>query len=139
MNSVSKLVELYLSNGLGITFLSSISLLAALFFSAVSVLLVWARDTGNVAILSPLSTSTVDIFESGPPMFSHKPNFSFYFFFYVSIKFVYSAQFLTSIVWFYKITSDHNLKFWIHENFRTFFLKINHPLIYIIAIDSLCW
>lgn len=59
----------YLSNGFGITFFSSISLLAALFFSAVSVLLVWARDTGNVAILSPLSTSTVDIFESGPPIF----------------------------------------------------------------------
>lgn len=58
----------YLSNGFGQTFFSSISLLAALFFSAVSVLLVWARDTGNVAILSPLSTSTVDIFESGPPI-----------------------------------------------------------------------
>lgn len=77
---VCGLLVIYLSSGFGITFFSSISLLAALFFSAVSVLLVWARDTGNVAILSPLSTSTVDIFESGPPIFEiHAQNCSFVF------------------------------------------------------------
>lgn len=69
----------YLSNGFGQTFFSSISLLAALFFSAVSVLLVWARDTGNVAILSPLSTSTVEIFESGPPIALNYFSLSFSF------------------------------------------------------------
>lgn len=56
------------------TFFSSISLLAALFFSIVSVLLLFvgpleewaaARLTGKVAILSPLSTSTVANFTSG--------------------------------------------------------------------------
>uniref|UniRef100_A0A182S764 Uncharacterized protein n=1 Tax=Anopheles maculatus TaxID=74869 RepID=A0A182S764_9DIPT len=68
--------------GFGITFFSSISLLAALFFSAVSLEpppppavpppaagppAPWARDTGRVAILSLLSTSTVATFISPLP------------------------------------------------------------------------
>lgn len=61
----------HLCNGCGITFFSSISLLAALFFSALSVLpAVWERETGSVAILSPPSTSTVATFTSPPPIVS---------------------------------------------------------------------
>lgn len=48
-----------LSNGFGITFLISISLMAAAFFSACSELWWDLDDAGNVAMLSPLSTSTV--------------------------------------------------------------------------------
>lgn len=139
MNSVSKLVELYLSNGLGITFLSSISLLAALFFSAVSVLLVWARDTGSVAILSPLSTSTVDIFESGPPMFSHKPNFSFYFFFMYQSNLFIPFSFWLQLFDFIKSTLIIISNFEFTKISARLFFKFNHPLIYIIAIDSFCW
>lgn len=48
-----------LSSGFGMTFLISISLMAAAFFSALSALW-WDRDdAGSVAMLSPLSTSTV--------------------------------------------------------------------------------
>lgn len=48
-----------LSSGFGMTFLISISLMAAAFFSALSELW-WDRDdAGRVAMLSPLSTSTV--------------------------------------------------------------------------------
>uniref|UniRef100_A0A182ULQ8 Uncharacterized protein n=1 Tax=Anopheles merus TaxID=30066 RepID=A0A182ULQ8_ANOME len=65
--------------GFGITFFSSISLLAALFFSAVSLdpppptgagapaPSPCPRDTGRVAMLSLLSTSTVATFISPPP------------------------------------------------------------------------
>jgi len=60
-----------LCSGCGMTFLSSISLLAALFFSALSVLpAVCERDTGSVAMLSPPSTSTVATFTSPPPIVS---------------------------------------------------------------------
>lgn len=50
---------IHLSNGFGMTFLISISLTAAAFFSAFSVLWWDLDDAGNVAMLSPLSTSTV--------------------------------------------------------------------------------
>lgn len=57
--SLAEMFSNNLSSGFGITFLISISLMAAAFFSAFSALW-WDRDdAGKVAMLSPLSTSTV--------------------------------------------------------------------------------
>lgn len=55
----TEVTKVNLSSGFGMTFLISISLMAAAFFSALSALW-WDRDdAGSVAMLSPLSTSTV--------------------------------------------------------------------------------
>jgi hypothetical protein len=90
----------YFLAGVERTFLSSISLLAALFFSALS----WAlggvpalppdwglrgRETGSVAVLSPAaeaSTSTVATLQSPPPTISDS-----FFFFPVAANSGYSA------------------------------------------------
>lgn len=75
--------EIHLLSGLGWTFFSSISLLAALFFSArASPPPPWALDTGSVAILSTDSTSTVATFISPPTiLFNNQLTPKTYFFY----------------------------------------------------------